>query len=510
MQIGTATIFITAMSLVSKGLGIVRESVFAAKFGTTAEMDAFVMAFLLVESIGAYFITDLAAVYIPTYSRLVANENEQAGQSLNRSLLYLVGSIAMGISIFVGILADSVVSIVVPGFSQEAMEITARLIRIMMPTILFSGLLGYFMAIQEAQNQFRYSSTIHLVNNVVTIAIIWYFTSFMGIYAAALATGVSALAKIAVQLPGIKKCKVNYKLPVVLNQPSLRHMGGALIPVAFATTVVYLDLFITRYLASDLPAGSISILSYSAKIESVSVALLVTPLVTASFPRLATMAAMADKTEFARLFKQCFQMINFVILPIIAFLWFLRVPTVALLFQRGAFVAQDTFNTAQVVGFLLPAILFVSWQMLLVKALYSLQKTKVFALIILLFAAIDILLNCLWIGPYGLLGVAVARSVALCITVFLMIWTLSRWISGIEIGALLVSLCRLSLGAVVFGLLAKFGFDSFSGPDFIRLGFAFFIGSVGYLFTLRGLEAQEFFLFWELRKQIPLLSKYLP
>lgn len=507
MRIGAAAILITAMSLASKAFGIVRESVFAAKFGATADMDAFVMAFLLVEAIGAYFITDLASVYIPEYSRLVATGGKKAGHAFNQSVFFLVCLAAGGISLLVGFLADPFAAFVAPGFSRDTVAATASLIRFMMPTIFFSGLLGFFMAVQEAQNQFRFSSSIHIVNNVVMIAIVWWGASVMGVYAAALASGVAALAKMLVQWPGLKTCRFDFSLSMDICQPAVKNMGLAMLPVALSTSAVYLDLFITRFLASELPAGSISILSYSAKIESVSVALLVTPLVTASFPSLAATATMEDKTEFVQLFQRCFKLINLVIVPIIAFLWFLRAPVIAFLFQRGAFVAEDTLNTAQVVGFLLPAILAVSWQMFLAKALYSLRKIRVFTTIIIFCAGLDILLNVCWIAPFGLLGVASARSVSLGVSVIWMLVVLYRLVPGLKKESGLVSFFRVTFAGVGFGLCAKYGFDLLDGPVFVRLGGAFLVGGIGYLALLRGLKAPEFYLLWELRKRIPCLSK---
>jgi putative peptidoglycan lipid II flippase len=510
MHVGAAAILITGMSLFSKGLGIIREAVFAAKFGTTAEMDAFVLAFLLVEAIGAYFITDLAAVYIPEYSRLTVGGDNAAAQAFNRSLLVLVGLASIVVSTLVLIFAEPFVRLAAPGFSPAAFNVTVDLIRFMTPTIVFSGLMGYFMAVQEAQKQFRYSSSIHIVNNVVTIAVVWFGAYWFGVYAAALAAVLAALAKMMIQWPGLRSCRFRFGLTMDLLHPSVRRMGVAFLPVALSTSVVYLDLFITRYLASGLPVGSISVLSYSSKIESVSVALLVTPLVTASFPSLAAAAAIQDKADFVRLFQRCFQLINLVMLPMIAFLWFLRGPVIAFLFQRGAFVADDTANTARVVGFLLPAILAVAWQMFLAKALYSLQKFKVFVAGILLFSGLDILLNFWWIDDYGLLGVASARSVALWVSVLLMLIYVYRGLPGLGNGDLLFSLGRVGVAAAVFGLLADTVYALVPLSLFLRLSIAFLTGSLGYLIVLRGLRAPEFALLWELRRQLPGLSKRWP
>ncbi len=510
MHVGAAAILITGMSLFSKGLGIIREAVFAAKFGTTAEMDAFVMAFLLVEAIGAYFITDLAAVYIPEYSRLTVDGDNAAAQAFNQSLLVLVGVASIAVSSLVLIFAEPFVRLAAPGFSPEALNVTVDLIRFMTPTIAFAGLMGFFMAVQEAQKQFRYSSSIHIVNNVVTIVVVWVGAAWLGVYAAALAAVLAALAKMLIQWPGLRTCRFRFGLTMDLLHPSVRRMGIALLPVALSTSVVYMDLFITRYLASGLPVGSISVLSYSSKIESVSVALLVTPLVTASFPSLASAAAVQDKSDFVRLFQRCFQLINLVMMPIIAFLWFLRGPVIAFLFQRGAFVADDTANTARVVGLLLPAILAVAWQMFLAKALYSLQKLKVFVAGIIVYSCLDILLNLWWIDDYGLLGVAAARSVALWVSVLLMLIFVYRALPGLRDGGILLSLGRVGVAAAAFGLLADSVFALVSFPLFLRLGIAFLIGGVGYLVVLRCLRAPEFSLLWELRRQLPVLSKRWP
>lgn len=494
MRVRTATILITAMMLISKGLGIVRESVFAAKFGVTADMDAFVMAFSLVEALGVFFITGLTSVYIPEYSRLTAAGDEKACRDFQRSVFFLVFAGSGVMSLLSVWLSQDIAGLLRPDFSQQDLSAIAALIRLMAPAILFSGLLGYFIAVQEAEKQFRYSSAIYIINNLAMILVVWILASSFGIIAAALAAVAGSFAKMALQWPGLKACNFRFKFSFKFFQPAIRNMGLALIPVALSTVALYLDMFIVLSLTAQLPVGSVSIFSYGTKIEAIIVALLVSPLATSIFPSLSSAAVLAKKDEFLMLFDRCFLLINLVMIPAIGLLGVLRVPVITLLFQRGAFTTADTINTAWIVVNLLPAILASSWFLFFSKVFYSLGKVRAQLAATIVFAFLNILLNYFWIPTLGLYGMAVARSVSLWGAVLLMLFVLYKTASGPNTGRLLMSLFRIIPAAAIAALIANYGFEVVSGHLVIRLAFALLSGSAGYLSILLWMKAPEFLL----------------
>src|SRR5205814_1062333 len=125
---------VSALTMLSRVLGLVREQIFAVTLGASGVSDAFLAAFRIPNMLRDLFAEGaLSTAFVPTYVKTLKQEGRPAAVLLaNRVLttltLYL-GSLAV-----LGMLwPDPIVRLVAAGFSPEKRELTAHLVRIMMP-----------------------------------------------------------------------------------------------------------------------------------------------------------------------------------------------------------------------------------------------------------------------------------------------------------------------------------------------------------------------------------------
>src|SRR5438093_4039476 len=127
---------ISALTLLSRLLGLAREQVFAALLGAGLYADAFQAAFRIPNLLRDLFAEGaLSAAFIPTYARALAEGGPARARQLSSRLLSLLAVVLGGLVLLGVILARPLVHTLAPGFEQIAgkAEITVVLTRIMLP-----------------------------------------------------------------------------------------------------------------------------------------------------------------------------------------------------------------------------------------------------------------------------------------------------------------------------------------------------------------------------------------
>src|SRR5690606_12018584 len=120
--------------ILSRVLGLVREMVIAAQFGTSADYDAYVAAFripdllFLVVMSGAF-----GSAFIPVFGGMIARRNSADAWRLASAILsYTLVTLAL-VSLFVLIFADQFINwFIAPGLAPEQAELAARLTRLLL------------------------------------------------------------------------------------------------------------------------------------------------------------------------------------------------------------------------------------------------------------------------------------------------------------------------------------------------------------------------------------------
>src|SRR5262249_26766858 len=121
---------VSALTLLSRVLGVVREQVFAALLGAGMHADAFQIGFRIPNLLRDLFAEGaLSAAFVPTYARVAAEEGRPSAQRMACRLLSLL-AVILGALVLVGMaLAGPLVAALAPGFEQVPgkWELTVRL-----------------------------------------------------------------------------------------------------------------------------------------------------------------------------------------------------------------------------------------------------------------------------------------------------------------------------------------------------------------------------------------------
>lgn len=490
---------ISLLTLLSKILGFGRETALAAVFGASYATDAFLVASVVPFLVALMLAAALTSALIPVYSEAMGSSDPDGARRLASSVFLLSGLGLLLLALAVALAAPWLIRLLAPGFPADMAAEAARLMRWMMPALVFIGLGGVLSGILQAHLRFALPALVTVVHNGVMIGTIFWLGPRYGIMSAALGFTVGTLSYLLVQRPGLRLAGAGLGRVLagggfarrLLADPDVRRVGWLLLPILAGSAAQNVNLIVDRILASGLPEGSISALNFANKLVGLPLGLLIVPVATVLYPALARLAGGgdADQGAFRRTVAGAAGALTFLVLPVTAALVVLNEPVVRLLFERGAFDAQDTRLTTVATVFYGLGLFGLAQTELFRRALYARQNTWAAVRITLVAVVINIILNLVLVGPLAHGGLALATSLSVTLSAVLLYFTLRREVGPLGGRTLAWSGLRVAIAATVMGFVLRVAYDTtavlWSGDGLvvqvIQLAVAGAAGGVAYL-----------------------------
>ena len=513
-----AASLIATGNIVSRILGLVREIVIAYLFGATGFVSAFEAAQRIPIMLYDLLIGGMVnAVLVPIFS-------EQAER--DRAALWRVVSLVCSLTVIVltavilliELAAPQVAFLLVGGFDEELLALTARLLRLTTPAVLFLSLSGIITGLLYALKRFALPAFTAAVFNatIVIVAIVGVRVFNWGIESLAVGLLLGSFLMILLQLPGMKDARLRF----VIDQrnPLLRRIGKLYLPILLGLVVSFIAVTLDRNFASRTGDQSIAWMRFATTLIQFPLGLISAAISLAILPTLSRQAVVATANnstlaEFMDTLASGLRLVLILIIPATVALFMLAEPVVALLFQHGDFTAYDTQQTALALRLYLLGLTFAAIDQPLIFAYYARQNTLTPALVGLLgvgFYLATALLPTL-IRPMQMTDLVLANSVQWAGHALVMLWLTNRMASlrGRHLGsttfkaAAAALVMGLTLGFVLPLLAAWLPVPTLLG-EIVRVGLAMVVGGSIYLLVLWLLRTPELSLL------IIVLQRFLP
>lgn len=462
-------------TLLTKLVGLARETMSSALFGAGAAFSAFTVAFQIPNVIRT-FVADQALVgsLVPVFTGLrEENEEERAWRVASTivSVLLLILVPATLVAMYFG---EFFVDLVVYDHFDE-MELAVELFRILVPIVMLMSVGGVIIGILNSYGKFGPPAIAQLAFNVFSVAftaVVVYFVPkdeeiFVYAFSILFATVVQALLPV----PWLRGHGHRLTLGTSFRDPAVKAVLIAMLPVMLSLAVISINNIVNTYWSSRIPASMLdgdggagpaviyrafSLFQLPQGIFSLAVA-------TVFFPLFARYSARGDHDGFRDATVASVRQIVVLLMPASLFMIVFAEPIVRLLFQYGATDAGDTeLIAAALRGF--------SWGLigngaiqLLMRAFFSLKSPWTPAAIgfftnFLLHVVVAGLLH----AEYGVYGITVSMAIANTVTFFAMWYILRRRIGGMSMRPV-ASITALAL--VVGSLSVALGYVTWSGIE---------------------------------------------
>lgn len=339
--------------IASRGLGVVRQTLFNILFGTGVAANAYYAAARLPETL-----FDLVAggalthAFIPVF---LSYEKEHGQREIWRltSLVFNVMLVVLTLSVLVGeFLTPAFVNAwLVPGYGPAEQSLTTSLTRIMLVQPLLLGLGTVVTAALNSKRQFLLPALAVALYNVGLIAGLGvsYIWRSVGIYGPTYGILAASALQTLVMMPALLKQGAHYSFIWQLKHPGLHDVLRLLIPNMLATALASVAPILDTAFVSFMPdSSSLAALRNAYMLFSLPLALVAQAVAQAALPQLTSLASARKYLRLRQtLCKVLLTSLFFSILAALALVLLGR-PTIYLIFQHGAFDAHsaDVTNVA--------------------------------------------------------------------------------------------------------------------------------------------------------------------
>ena len=477
----------------SRVLGLLREVVIGARFGTSADLDAYLAAFRLPDLLYQLIAGGaLGSAFIPTFARRLATGDQDGAWRLTSAVINIVTLLLAAAAFLAAIFAPTLVAaLVAPGFDPDAQAQTVALMRLMLIAPIIFGASGVIMGALNAQQHFLLPAVAPILYNLAIIAGALFLSPSLGARGLAIGVVAGAAGHLLIQLPGLARFGARYFPTFDVRDAGVQQVARLMGPRVLGLAIVQINFLVNINLASRLGEGAVSALNYAWLLMLLPQGVFAQSIATAAFPTFAAQAARDQIDEMRRTLSGALRATLFLSLPAAVGLIVLRLPLVQLLLQRGAFTADSTQAVAYTLQFFALGLAAHSALEIVTRAFYALHDTRTPVIVGAAAMGLNVILSLLLIGPLAQGGLALANSIATTLETLALAWLIRGRLGGIEGRRVWRALLRSGLAAAAMGL-ALFGLLQLpidSAPLIAAAGIA--LGAVVYGGAALLLRAEE-------------------
>jgi len=456
---------VSALTLLSRLTGLVRDAALAAVFGLGWVADAFFVAFLIPNLFRRLFGEGaLTAAFIPRYTKLRESDPELA----RRFATCCVSGLAV-LLIALTLVGEAFFLVLLTGADTERNSTTLRLALTMLPYMPMICGVAFLGAVLQVHGRFGPAAGAPVLLNLVLVAAAaltgpWTLqdnqpfadpqriSAAVTIAWAILAAGVLQLAWQLIALlkttrPAFSTKGVAAPIKQMLTTmlPMLVGLGifqiNALLDslIAYfgsppppppevassgAEAVIATGAFGIQGLAFPLQTGDVAALQWAQRLYQFPLGVFGIAIATAIFPALARAAK--DKTDFGKITRQGLRLTVFIGLPSTVGMVLVALPLTRAVYERAAFSLADAQHVSTILIGYAAAVWAYSMTHTLTRAFYALDDAKTPLRVSLVMVAVNLALNLTLIWPFGAAGLAWSSAICAVAQACTLAWLLSR------------------------------------------------------------------------------------
>jgi len=412
-----AIIISAFLSIIIRGFGFLKESMIAYYFGVSEYIDFYVLTLIFVtffaSPIGGSLATLLTQKFIEIKLRISKNASADI---FIKCQVFGFASMIVIISIQIVLLHTSVVKEWIESrFSILEIDYTLFLLPIGALTVM--SLIN--SSILTAEKQFK---TYTILPVLVPITILIALTNFSHqnlFQVLMISTLLGFLLEFLFSFFCIRNVLMSIKLQLIKkSNQEFRKIVNSMPPMVMSSIVMSGCLIVDQLMATLAGSGSVSIINFGNRIPLAFISIIAI-IWTVLYPKF---IELVSKKNFVQLRKNLtfFSIISVVLLvPLCTFFAYFSEEITSILYERGAFNANNTYVVSQVQLIYLLHISLCFLCMIYMRVANAVEKAKIILIGNILLLILNITLNFYFINIFGLIGIPLATLAAYSfVTVF--------------------------------------------------------------------------------------------
>ncbi|MDO5017915.1 MAG: murein biosynthesis integral membrane protein MurJ [Lagierella massiliensis] len=494
-----SSVMIFMIGLISKMMGILRQSLIGYFYGQSVYTDAFNYANEIALILTVVVNTTIHLVIIPLMSKAKEKYGLSERENYFSKIVNIVTIINIGLVIFELIFARYMVKLIIPNFPQEHMEITVRMVRIIAPSIVFLGLASCFGAYLNSLNIFAPFAALGIIVNLTFYTGLILVGKYTNIIDLAYITTAGAVFQSLFLFIFLKKQKYKHKFIIDNKGGYLKETFYLMIPLTSKEIISQGANAIINAIISGLTEGSKTVLRTSYNLFGAVLSLSVTSVSTVLYPSLSEAFNSGDEKFIRKIVDKGIVATIMVLIPFTFGVIILAKPLIGLIYEGGKFTRENTYLTANALQLYAIGFTAAGLRIYLNRVYFGLQDTKTPFVNQIITSGIYILMSFILTNRLDYKAVALAFSFSCIIETAILIFLLKNKIKKLDLRYYLKNLVKVLFASSIMGAIVYFGniglitfLSEGKTAIILRLAMLTIIGIFSYSFVLSFLKVEEF------------------
>lgn len=510
-RLALSAVFVASATLVSRVVGLVREVVVAGAYGVDPFYNVFVSVNAVPNTIRQLFAdAAISAAFVPVLVALIAAGDVERARRVTGALLGFMLALVGVVTLVLIVAADPLVRLLFPELTAtpEAAAAAAEYLRIVVPTILVLSLAGVVTGVLFAHERFVMPAVVSIVWNLVIISFVSLWQASWGVSALAWGTLVGTAAELALLVWAVRAMGEPLRVNFHFADRQFRRVLALMVPIAITLGLLNFNALIDLFFAQFVSSSAAAELHYAFRLYTLPQGIFAVTIGTVLFPSLARYVAQNDMARFRETLSTGVRQTVFVSLPFVAWFMIAAAPIVRVVFQRGAFSADDTAAVAPVLAALSAGLVFANVNMMFNRSFQSMQRVWLPLYVGLANLALNAALDWVLLVPLGTAGIALSTSLVSLFNTVVLAYLLRREIGSTEgrrIGmaagrSVACALVLAAVAAAVWWALGGVADDGFLAALGV-LALAVAASGAAYVAAAKLLRVEELGLVWSLLRR---------
>ena len=430
---------VSLLTVISRFLGLMRDQLGAAIFGASVLNSAFITAFNLPNLFRRLLGEgSLTAAFLPTLQEELNEHGRPGAYALLNKVVSWLLVVTGGVVAVAMVLFDHSRWI---GGQEEKWYLAADLTVILFPYLVFICVAAAFNATLNVFEHFTEPALSPIWLNLSMILTLggaglhWARTPMGEIRWLCAGVLIGGFLQMAVPAGVLIKEGWRPRFDFALS-PRVTEIALLMAPGLFGTTIYQVNIYVSRLLAFSINDSAATVFFYANRVMELPIGVFAIAVSTVVYPLIAGHAAARNYHAMAQDYLKGIRLILVINVPAAAGLALLSEPIVRLLYQRGAFTADDTHLMAPLLALFAIGMPFFSVVNLTLRAFYSIKDTATPVKVALIDFLINLGLSLLLMRWLGAAGLVLASTAAIVVQTAMLQGVLTRRIPEMRFGSL--------------------------------------------------------------------------
>ncbi|MDQ5980584.1 MAG: putative peptidoglycan lipid flippase [Verrucomicrobiota bacterium] len=455
---------VAGATVVSRVLGLVREVFIAAVFGTSALSSAFVSAFTLPNLFrrllgeGA-----LTAAFVPTLTQEIEHRQRAAAFGLVSKVVSWLLVVTVGV-VVVAMLGLAGAGWYLgqgraTGLTTETVQrwvLGADLAVILFPYMIFVCLAAAFSAACQVLGRFTEPALSPVWLNLAILAALglgawwaWEDRARMNLLCAGVLTG----GFLQMAVPAAVLWKEGWRPTFDLRPDErVREIVRLMGPTVIGSAVYLINMAVARFIGLSLNDSAAQVLNLATRVMELPIGIFTAAIATVVFPLIARHAVKSDWAQLGADYHKGLRLVLVINVPAAVGLALLSEPVTRLLFERGAFTAEDTALMTPILAVCALGLPFLSFTTVALRGFYALKDTATPVRAAVLSFAVNLAASLLLMRWFSTIGLAIAGNLAVLAQCWYLQRKLAKRMPALSFGPLLGNLGKIVAASLLMGM----------------------------------------------------------